>query len=518
VSGPARLHLARACACAGEHEDGECHCHGAPRVGPGGGPAPELVYRALRAPGRPLEAPVRAEMEHRFGRDLGAVRIHAGDALSGASARAVGARAYTVGRDVVFGDPGLDSGGATLSHELAHVLQQDAREWSGEPLEVAPAHDPAEEEARAAEAHSARPLAVARQLAEAAPVEYMPPPVEFEPPPIEIEPPVEVEPEPVEVGPRGPIEHPHPAPRYIPPPRSIEEGMRRDAMRSKVRRDIAEAERPVATLERGGRQPTFVTVERTELGMWSWGNYRFRRRAFHVLDAIEYEVSRASTEQDLERILTLYIGVLGVDPAGRIRLPQLDITTGLGYDLPTYPANLDPGAKKRLEVFADAASRRTSNIPGLASVPAFVEIVGKPRKRGRCFIFPTASAGEDLDPLGALYCSIVTRSPLAFEWLVTTPEGEWVQFDALLGDTALECKCGYAGVAADAKSSDLTRNTRAERELSRRDEQMRRQSRVCAACNLKLRYYASNAAFAEVLNARWFGNPPVLWEPWSECP
>jgi outer membrane protein OmpA-like peptidoglycan-associated protein len=59
--------------------------------------------------------------------NLNDVRVHT-DARAAESARAVNARAYTVGRDVVFGqgeyDPQSSSGRRLLAHELAHVVQQ----------------------------------------------------------------------------------------------------------------------------------------------------------------------------------------------------------------------------------------------------------------------------------------------------------------------------------------------------------------------------------------------------------
>ena len=60
------------------------------------------VHDALRTPGRPMDPAVRAPLEARFGRDFSGVRIHT-DARAVESARAVDARAYTVGKDVVFG-------------------------------------------------------------------------------------------------------------------------------------------------------------------------------------------------------------------------------------------------------------------------------------------------------------------------------------------------------------------------------------------------------------------------------
>jgi hypothetical protein len=66
-------------------------------------------------------------MESRFGHDFSQVRVHT-DARAGASAKAVNALAYTVGRDIVFAAgqyaPGTVSGKKLLAHELTHVLQQ----------------------------------------------------------------------------------------------------------------------------------------------------------------------------------------------------------------------------------------------------------------------------------------------------------------------------------------------------------------------------------------------------------
>lgn len=83
--------------------------------------------RSGRASGRPLPASVRAFFEPRFGATLDGVRIHT-DSRAVASARAVHARAFTVGRDVVFGAgayaPETARGRRLLAHELTHVLQQ----------------------------------------------------------------------------------------------------------------------------------------------------------------------------------------------------------------------------------------------------------------------------------------------------------------------------------------------------------------------------------------------------------
>jgi hypothetical protein len=91
------------------------------------GAAPPIVHQVLRSPGRPLDAATRAFFEPRFGHDFGGVRLH-DDAAAAESARSVGALAYTVGPDIVFGQgvlaAGTDAGRRLLAHELTHTVQQ----------------------------------------------------------------------------------------------------------------------------------------------------------------------------------------------------------------------------------------------------------------------------------------------------------------------------------------------------------------------------------------------------------
>jgi Domain of unknown function (DUF4157) len=82
---------------------------------------------------------VRASMERSLGHDFGSVRVHH-DGVAATAAAAIGARAYTVGPDVVFGAgqyaPGTIAGRALLAHELAHVTQQPARRDAGDHLRL----------------------------------------------------------------------------------------------------------------------------------------------------------------------------------------------------------------------------------------------------------------------------------------------------------------------------------------------------------------------------------------------
>ncbi len=77
--------------------------------------------------GKPLPEATRAFFEPRFGHSFANVRVFA-DGRAAHSARAYNARAYTVGRDVVFGAgqyaPGTQAGKSLLAHELTHVAQQ----------------------------------------------------------------------------------------------------------------------------------------------------------------------------------------------------------------------------------------------------------------------------------------------------------------------------------------------------------------------------------------------------------
>jgi hypothetical protein len=95
------------------------------------------VLAAIAGPGNPLDTQLRLQLEPELGLDLGHVRVHTHPAAL-ASARALGAKAYTVGAHVVFApgqyQPETGAGRELLAHELAHVAQQAA---SGAPVMAA---------------------------------------------------------------------------------------------------------------------------------------------------------------------------------------------------------------------------------------------------------------------------------------------------------------------------------------------------------------------------------------------
>ncbi|MCU0509930.1 MAG: DUF4157 domain-containing protein [Anaerolineae bacterium] len=161
--------LQRQCACGQHASGGECEGCKKKRettlqraaAGPAPRVAPPIVHEVLRSPGQPLDAAVhltpsphaqeplnigalRNQLEQQADTvadgvmrqpmmqtanrlSLEHVRIHTGGPAA-ESARAVGARAYTVGHSIVFGEgqfaPHTRRGARLLAHELTHVMQQ----------------------------------------------------------------------------------------------------------------------------------------------------------------------------------------------------------------------------------------------------------------------------------------------------------------------------------------------------------------------------------------------------------
>jgi hypothetical protein len=130
------------------------------RMGDGGGilagglvhPDVEAAIAATRGAGRPLDRSVAAALSPSLGTSLDRVRVHTGDGAA-ALARAVTARAFTVGNDIYFGRgeyrPGTSEGNELIAHEVAHTIQQRGAPVDG-PLTVSQPGDALEREAEAA--------------------------------------------------------------------------------------------------------------------------------------------------------------------------------------------------------------------------------------------------------------------------------------------------------------------------------------------------------------------------------
>jgi hypothetical protein len=96
--------------------------------GPGSAPAGlSKQIAGTQGSGQPLPEATRRELGGRMGADFSGVRVHH-DAAAAAMSRELNARAFTVGRDIYFGngryEPESTAGKHLLAHELTHTLQQ----------------------------------------------------------------------------------------------------------------------------------------------------------------------------------------------------------------------------------------------------------------------------------------------------------------------------------------------------------------------------------------------------------
>ncbi|MFD0202936.1 MULTISPECIES: eCIS core domain-containing protein [Saccharothrix] len=124
------------------------------------------VHEVLRTPGKPLDAPVREDMESRMGADFSDVRVHT-DGAAAQAAESVRAEAFTTGSHLVFGqgqyDPSSSTGRHRLAHELTHVLQQRSGPVAGTDTGAGVrVSDPSDRFERAAEDNARRTMAAQR--------------------------------------------------------------------------------------------------------------------------------------------------------------------------------------------------------------------------------------------------------------------------------------------------------------------------------------------------------------------
>jgi hypothetical protein len=119
------------CACAGGDPCPKCRDRVQRRADRSGnarvpGELGEEAMQAALTGGAPLPDAERSFFESRLQHDFKDVRVHTG-APSANLARAINARAFTVGPHIAFAEgsfrPGTDAGRRLLAHELAHVIQ-----------------------------------------------------------------------------------------------------------------------------------------------------------------------------------------------------------------------------------------------------------------------------------------------------------------------------------------------------------------------------------------------------------
>jgi hypothetical protein len=120
-------------------------------------PWADAVEAVVRSPGHALDPATRRAAEAQLHHDLSSVRIHH-DRTAAASARSIGARAYSIGPHIVFAEgrhaPATAQGRELLLHELAHVVQRGpGAPMPGGPLTIGPADSVHERAARSAARH-----------------------------------------------------------------------------------------------------------------------------------------------------------------------------------------------------------------------------------------------------------------------------------------------------------------------------------------------------------------------------
>lgn len=137
-AGPARARVQRKCTGCEEEEKKPIQTKSAPATNRD---IPLDVGAAVSVAGKggtPLPRETIASFGPRFGHDFSGVRVHVGGDAANA-ARAVHARAYTIGNDIVFGSgeyaPSTSEGRRLLAHELAHTIQQAGTKRSGTVLQ-----------------------------------------------------------------------------------------------------------------------------------------------------------------------------------------------------------------------------------------------------------------------------------------------------------------------------------------------------------------------------------------------
>lgn len=134
--------------------------------------------RSISGRGEPLPESERRWFGDRMGLDFGDVRVHTGPEAE-ASARDAGAKAYTWGSHVVFGEgryrPDSSEGRHLLAHELAHVVQHGG----ARPLAEATGRTPSGRNPSARSGETAQTGAVQRQVGDPAAATASTDPVAF---------------------------------------------------------------------------------------------------------------------------------------------------------------------------------------------------------------------------------------------------------------------------------------------------------------------------------------------------
>jgi hypothetical protein len=489
--------LQRKCACGSAGEECEdckqekmVQRKAASSAGPG--LAPPIVNEVLNSAGQPLDRVTREFLEPRFGHDFSKVRVHTGSQAS-ESARSVQALAYTFGHDVVFAErqyqPQSMRGIALLAHELAHVIQQG--QGSGQIQRFVPAEAEAEAE--------------------------------------------EEEDEREDDARKGDVEAPS-GRRSTPfSPNSFHgrlEAYRRGETAEQVK---FEMEQPASTTERGGTASNDFKEEKpeaTETAATSLGEVqvRYTPTVFHMLDAMEADIARARSSED---ILDIYLSYFRDSAAA---LASQAITSRRQFrtfaDETTMfritPAGADRDGTARTMVFVTAVKRRTDLDPKLSTDPTLESIIRglvefdarqeqiatdrAAKTSGPCLARPIPRKGGNKTGHDD-YAREVTGQVSDYE--VSAPNGPKCAFDGLDATdpkVVWEVKTRHEWSTPQGIAGGIF-NPHIQDAILTMESQMERCSAVAKRCGYEYKWAFENESAAKFMQVLWAGRVKVVHIP-----
>jgi hypothetical protein len=490
------------------------------------------AFRSDLGHGQPLDAATRASMESRFGYDFSHVRVHT-DERAKRSARSVDSLAFTVGRNVVFGAglyaPTTSEGQRLLAHELTHVVQQtggastyqlpvtgdkqfqNERQGSTVPpvVNITPSNGTSQVFRQPATDVSAETVndqwaCVIRNLCDA--------PIDAGERPIKK----------VNDQCRSETDYPEDAPDVEPtqsqcqlPEVSLQEALD----------EIDKLDREIESVETSGGRGDWqeyaagLRAHRNEIRDKAWSLCVMMKtpdecRRLHP--AFEFKgatlVANALVAEELAAAVVLGVGALLIIRqqllSEQMRNPQArEAVRELGETM-TWPTPAPIPLSDETEEQREARLKRTPTADPTTST----ESQPTPERRTDPFV-PTAPeedepyrrrcSVEEVDPMFGRYpCHsdfAKTFSGSRREFLVTTPEGFGIRFDAKRGETLYEVKTGYGWMLNPKLTPEM--KERRERVLEDFHDQAFKQFLVSLRCGYDLVWYFNSKKVAEYFNS-----------------
>jgi hypothetical protein len=270
-------------------------------------------------------------------------------------------------------------------------------------------------------------------------------------------------------------------------------------------------------MRRGGTAPNFIETGPRIARQVAGRQIVFQPRLLHVLDAIEYHIGRAVTEEDLARVLVRYFRRTPLELPRPVFFPVPDLDVEIG---PVFPPELDPAELTRRTVLTVALRKRAAAVPGLAHSQLATHYLaeywpkGKPveKREGPCKFRDVLLGNTPHDR----YAAQVTGSP--FEVWITTPEGIWCKTDGIdRRGIAWEVKTGHA-YFSDPMIARRLDDPAIEHGLDAMVEQRTRGLFVTQRCGIPYQWAFHLPQVALFARRAWSNVPPVLYRPDEALP